>query len=337
MNSIEATLWSWSPVPDSRVAAYSLFMFNGSVPFTAKDLQGLWDEWRQSDLATHAVANTSSLHPLSRYGPVTAQGYNPQWVTEREKFYNLFRQFLALNQDKTSASLFLIYPDGQETQWTPQGTAAYRSNRGPQLLQVMKALQQPGELGLGVTVQYTYNDKAEIYATPQTRAFDNGYQSALYETIKKAELIKNVEPPLLPTMTEEPLPLAVWRDFWNVFRNRQPELVQRYGQSDEPISPEFARLQGLYLNPETGIQAFFQRLATADAHVPAEKLLMGNFIYDAGFQYALVRLTPSLRQMSGKQDYWDWVKLPATPGTQYISSMAPAHVRMVVKGLYMEP
>ena len=113
MNSIEQLLWQGCPVPNSRLAAYSLFMVNGAVPFAVSDLQGLWDEWRQSDLAAHAVAGTRTIHPLRQYGPVVTKGYSPQWVTEREKFYNLFRQFVGLNQGKTNASLFLIYPNGQ--------------------------------------------------------------------------------------------------------------------------------------------------------------------------------------------------------------------------------
>jgi len=335
MNSIEATLQQWNPVPESRVAAYSLFMFNGTVPFTTKDLQGLWDEWRQSDLATHAVVNTRTVHPLTRYGPTTVNGYNPQWVTEREKFYNLFKQFIGLNQGKTVGSIFLIYPDGQEMKWTPKETVTYRSNRGPQLFHVMRALQQPGDLGLAVTTQFTYNDNPQLYATPQTRAIDNGYQSAVLEAIKRSTLVTAAEPPLLPTLTEEPIPLTAWRDFWTAFYNHS-SLSQKYGNVKEQLGPDYVRFKGLYQNPETSILSFFQRLESLDAQVPSDKLITGSLIYDAGFQYALVRLTPALRQLSGKQGYWDWVKLPSTPGTQYIASMAPPNVRMVVKGIYTE-
>ena len=336
MDSVEATLQQWSPVPESRVAAYSLFMFNGTVPFTITDLQGLWDEWRKSDLANHAVANTRTVHPLKRYGPATTSGYNQQWIPEREKFYNLFKQFTALNQGKTSSSIFLIFPDGQELQWTPEKTVAFRSNRGPQLAQVMKVLRQPGDLGLAVTVQFMYTDNPQLYAVPQTRSFDTTYITAVVKAIEKTTLNKAIEPPLLPTMTDEPLPLVVWRDFWLTFRNRSQELRQRYGASPDVPSPELTRHQGLYDNPATGIQAFFQRVVDADARISPDKVLMANFIYDAGFQYALVRLTPALKQLGNKQDAWDWIKLPATPGTQYISSLSPAGVRMVVKGVYLE-
>jgi hypothetical protein len=336
MESLEQVLWSWNPVPNSRIAAYSLFMFNGPVPFTHRDLQGLWDEWRRSDLAAHAVVNTRTLHPLQRYGAPTTVGYNPQWVTEREKFYNLFRQFIALNECKSEATISLIYPDGAEVSWTPEVTTNYTSNRGPHLFQVMRALRQPGDLGLAVTVQYTYKDGAHLYEVPQTRTLDSGYSEALLAAIARSALDKTADPPLLPTMTEEPLPLAVWRDFWTIFRNHSSVLRERYGSTTTPVSADYRTHQGLYQNEQTGIQEFFRRVETLDQQVTSDKLVMANFIYDAGFQYALVRLTPQLRTLSGQDEYWDWVKLPATPGTQYISSMAPANTRLVVKGLYRE-
>jgi len=337
MNTVEQTLWQWCPIPSSRVAQYTLFMTaGGAVPFTPKDLQGIWDEWRQSDLATHAVAGTQIPHPLQQYGAPAAVGYNPQWVTEREKFYNLFRGFVALNQGKTTGSLFLIYPDGQEIQWTPTSVNPLRSNRGPQLAQIMKALKLPGDLGLAVTVQYTYNDNATTYTTPATRSLDNGYEAAVVEAIKRAALDTTPNPPLLPTLTDEPVPLNALRDFWTVFRTNNASLKSRYGAGSDQVSGDFNRFRGLYDNQQTGIQAFFQHLAELDTQVPMDKLLMANFIYDAGFQYALVRLTPQLAQIGGKSDHWDWIKLPSTPGTQYIASMAPVHVRMVVKGFYIE-
>ena len=337
MDSVEATLSQWCPVPDSHLAMYAIFMTNGNVPFTVRDLQGLWDEWRQSDLASHAARQIrGAQHPLRQFGAPTANGYAAQWIPEREKFYNLFRQFITLNQQKTTASLFLIYPDGQELHWNPAGSQQFHSNRGPQLVQVLKVLRQPGDMGLAVTVQYAYKDDPQLYAVPQTRALDQGYHKALLEAISRSPLLSKLQPPLLPTLTNEPLPLEVWRDFWTYFRNRSMSLVSRYGRVPEQLSPAWAKFQGLFQNKDTSIQDFFERIAEVNSQVPADKLLMASFMYDAGFQYALVRLTPALAQLGGKNDMWDWIKLPSTPGTQLIATKAPIGSRMVTKGLYLE-
>jgi hypothetical protein len=320
MEALQNILIQLNPADHQRMVSYTLFLVNGPVPFTARDLQSLWDEWRTTPDAT-----AIQFH---RYDEVPSSGtrYGVQWSGEREKFFNLFKQFALLEKEGKSGTMCLIYPDGKEVFWTPASNTNAVSHRGPQLVQALRVLNPTSQLGVAVTVQFNYNDDPALYQVPATRTAIPG----LIESVGRTRLDKGYTPS--PTLTSEPLPVAVLRDFWLHFRNHSSRLTSKYGVGTEQPSPLFQQYRGLY--EKGGFQPFFQRFAELDSTVSPSKLIMASFIHDGGFQYVIYRLAG--KGLRGTREMFALDKLPATPGTKLIGSKAPKDVRMIVKAIYVE-
>lgn len=319
METLENILITLNPIDNQRMFSYTLFLVNGEVPLTSSDLQGLWSEWQQSPTRIR----------IDRYANASfTRNYEPRWQGEREKFFNLFKQFALLENEGKDSTICLIYPDGREVFWNPATSTEGQSYRGAKLKEAMSLLNPKSMFGVAVTVQYAYRDDQRLYQTVETRATS----PALTTAITRSILDKGYAP--TPTLTDKPLPLAVIHDFWLHFRNTNPRLIAKYGTGTEQPSPLFQEYQGLY--EKGGFKPFFQRFADLDAKVSKNKLVMASFLHDGGFQYVIYRLAGEALRRSGSKEVFVVDKLVATPGTKLLASKAPKDVRMVIKALYVE-
>lgn len=315
MQSLEQIFTQYNPVDHQKPVGYAVFLSRGVLPFTSQDLQSLWDEWRSTTVPGAA--------------PSTTPGYGPHWRAEREKFFNMFQQFAALEVSGKKSTLCAIYPNGQELLWTPQQVTTIIGKRGPLLASTLQTLKADGDFALGLCLQYAFQDAPGLYQVPVTRDSPQ-HTIALSEAVSRVRLDNEYK--ANPTFLTEPLPVAAIAEFWSYYRSHSAVLTQKYGSERFKPTPLFNRYQHLF--EAGGFRELFDRFTALDAQVNKDKLLMASFIYDTGFQYVLYRLGGQSHKTSGT--VFKFSKLPATEGTKWLVSRAPANVRMIIKTLYVE-
>jgi len=306
MEPLEQVLTQYNPVDTQRPAKYAVFMVKGVVPFGLADLSTLWGEWSRTGVA-----------------------YQGAWAGEKERFFSLFTAYNEYHAAGRRPTLAVIYPNGTEMLWTLEGTTQVSSARGAHLAQVAKALKMDGDVGLAAVVQFGHNDDATLYTPPVTRNFTVIDNKELLAAVGRAVLDTGYG--VKPSLADRALPVTALEDFWAYFRNRHPALLARYGTGSKPSSL-FKEYKDLYQSG--GYEEFFTYLTNLDTPANKNRLLFASFIYDAGFQYALYRVPAHMRVDGGAPFFF--AKLPATPGTKWMTSRVPVTTRLIVKAVYLE-
>lgn len=313
MTDVEQIITSFKPHPKYHPTTYVTFLVQGAVPFTAPDMQLLWEEWRQ----------------------IPGRTYQGPWESERPKFAHVFNDFYNLAASGKQATLNVIYPDGRELVWTPEGSYEARSERGPRLQGFTRG-QFKADMGMTICAQFAHTDAPELHQLPyHARSFQGapttnpgpgGSVSSnpaprqhLLQRIARAVCDKEMPP--THVLTDRPIPVGTVYRLWQYYYHQTPALSGKYGAGERVVlTADEVRLYSAGKFDE-----FFDYFARQDAQSPPEQVLLMAFLYDE-FQYVIARTDGRI--------YLD--VLDPTPGTNYLMSKAPRDKRMLIKAFYRE-